>query len=45
MFMRLRGQVHAPQQKTILELNNEKLGNTQISNYLRELKNEGLIDE
>ena len=31
--------------KTILELNNEKLGNTQISIYLRELKNEGLIDE
>ncbi len=31
--------------KTILEQNNEKLGNTQISIYLRELKNEGLIDE
>jgi len=31
--------------KNILELNNEKLGNTQISIYLRELKNEGLIDE
>ena len=31
--------------KTILESNNEKLGNTQISIYLRELKNEGLIDE
>ena len=31
--------------KTILELNNEKLGTTQISIYLRELKNEGLIDE
>ena len=31
--------------KNILESNNEKLGNTQISIYLRELKNEGLIDE
>ncbi len=31
--------------KTILELNDEKLGTTQISIYLRELKNEGLIDE
>ena len=31
--------------KNILELNSEKLGNTQISIYLRELKNEGLIDE
>ena len=31
--------------KNILEQNNEKLGNTQISIYLRELKNEGLIDE
>jgi hypothetical protein len=31
--------------KNILELNNEKLGTTQISIYLRELKNEGLIDE
>ena len=31
--------------KTILDQNNEKLGNTQISIYLRELKNEGLIDE
>ena len=31
--------------KNILELNNEKLGNTQISIYLRELKNEGLINE
>ena len=31
--------------KTILEQNNEKLGNTQISIYLRELKNEGLIYE
>lgn len=31
--------------KNILELNNEKLGNTQISIYLRELKNEGLVDE
>ena len=31
--------------KNIIELNNEKLGNTQISIYLRELKNEGLIDE
>jgi hypothetical protein len=31
--------------KTILEQNNEKLGTTQISIYLRELKNEGLIDE
>lgn len=31
--------------KTILELNNEKLGTTQISIYLRELKNEGLVDE
>ena len=31
--------------KNIIEQNNEKLGNTQISIYLRELKNEGLIDE
>ncbi len=31
--------------KTILELNDEKLGTTQISIYLRELKNEGLINE
>ena len=31
--------------KTILDQNNEKLGNTQISIYLRELKNEGLINE
>ena len=31
--------------KTILEQNNEKLGNTQISIYLKELKNEGLINE
>lgn len=31
--------------KNILEQNNEKLGNTQISIYLRELKNEGLINE
>ena len=31
--------------KNILEQNNEKLGTTQISIYLRELKNEGLIDE
>ena len=31
--------------KTILDQNNEKLGTTQISIYLRELKNEGLIDE
>ena len=31
--------------KNILEQNNEKLGNTQISIYLKELKNEGLIDE
>ena len=31
--------------KNIMEQNNEKLGNTQISIYLRELKNEGLIDE
>jgi hypothetical protein len=31
--------------KNILELNNEKLGTTQISIYLRELKNEGLVDE
>ncbi|MCT7635647.1 hypothetical protein N5U36_09290 [Aliarcobacter butzleri] len=31
--------------KNIIELNNEKLGTTQISIYLRELKNEGLIDE
>lgn len=31
--------------KNILEQNNEKLGNTQISIYLRELKCEGLIDE
>ena len=31
--------------KNILNQNNEKLGNTQISIYLRELKNEGLIDE
>jgi DNA-binding CsgD family transcriptional regulator len=31
--------------KNILELNNEKLGTIQISIYLRELKNEGLIDE
>jgi hypothetical protein len=31
--------------KNILELNDEKLGNTQISIYLRELKNEGLIYE
>ena len=31
--------------KNILELNDEKLGTTQISIYLRELKNEGLIDE
>ena len=31
--------------KNILELNNEKLGTTQISIYLRELKNEGLISE
>lgn len=31
--------------KTILEQNSEKLGNTQISIYLRELKNEGLINE
>ena len=31
--------------KNILDQNNEKLGTTQISIYLRELKNEGLIDE
>ncbi|HJE02463.1 MAG TPA: hypothetical protein K8U92_01140 [Aliarcobacter thereius] len=31
--------------KNILEQNNEKLGNTQISIYLKELKNEGLINE
>ena len=31
--------------KNILDQNNEKLGNTQISIYLKELKNEGLIDE
>ncbi len=31
--------------KNILEQNNEKLGTTQISIYLRELKNEGLINE
>ena len=31
--------------KNIIELNDEKLGTTQISIYLRELKNEGLIDE
>lgn len=31
--------------KNILEQNSEKLGNTQISIYLRELKNEGLINE
>jgi hypothetical protein len=31
--------------KTILDQNDEKLGTTQISIYLRELKNEGLIDE
>ena len=31
--------------KTILDQNNEKLGTTQISIYLRELKNEGLINE
>ena len=31
--------------KNILEQNNEKLGTTQISIYLRELKNEELIDE
>ncbi|MFX4282774.1 hypothetical protein ACOL3J_10900 [Aliarcobacter butzleri] len=31
--------------KNILELNDEKLGTTQISIYLKELKNEGLIDE
>ena len=31
--------------KNIIEQNNEKLGTTQISIYLRELKNEGLIDE
>ena len=31
--------------KNIIELNNEKLGTTQISIYLKELKNEGLIDE
>ena len=31
--------------KNILDQNDEKLGTTQISIYLRELKNEGLIDE
>ena len=31
--------------KNIIEQNNEKLGNTQISIYLKELKNEGLINE
>lgn len=31
--------------KNILEQNSEKLGNTQISIYLKELKNEGLINE
>ena len=31
--------------KTILELNDEKLGTTQISIYLKELRNEGLINE
>ncbi|WP_323593072.1 hypothetical protein [Aliarcobacter butzleri] len=31
--------------KNILDQNNEKLGNTQISIYLRELKDEGLIHE
>ena len=31
--------------KNILEQNNEKLGNTQISIYLKELKKEGLINE
>ncbi len=31
--------------KNILDQNDEKLGTTQISIYLKELKNEGLIDE
>ena len=31
--------------KNILELNDEKLGTTQISIYLKELRNEGLINE
>ena len=31
--------------KNILELNNEKLGTTQISIYLKELRSEGLINE
>ena len=31
--------------KNILEQNNEKLGTTQISIYLKELRNEGLINE
>lgn len=31
--------------KNIIEQNNEKLGTTQISIYLRELRSEGLIDE
>lgn len=31
--------------KNVLELNNEKLGNTQISIYLKELRSEGLINE